>query len=100
MELTKTFEEMPLLIGGHRVGMFNGKCEIRVDGRYPVVQSFTVEDDKGRHVKFADMPTHRMFEAAIIAHFEREIADARRELDEQDDPPEYSYGRLHPAEIR
>lgn len=100
MELTKTFEEMPLLINSHRVGMFNGKCVIRVDGRYPVVEFFTVEDDKGRHVSFSDMPTHRLFEAAILAHFEADIADARRELDDQDDLPDASYGRLHASELR
>ncbi len=99
MELTRKFEEMPLLIGGHRVGMFDGKCTIRVDGRYPVVESFTIEDDKGRPVKFSDLPTHRLFEAAILAHFEADIEDARRELNDQDDPPDHSYGRLHPAQM-
>ena len=100
MELSLTFEEMPLLIGGHSVGMFDGRCIIRIDGTYPIVEWFAVQDTLGRMVSFADLPTHQMFASAIIAHFEREIADARRELDEQDDPPEYSYGRLHPAEIR
>lgn len=100
MELTKTFEEMPLLINCHRVGMFNGRCVIRVDGRYPVVEFFTVEDDQGRHVSFSDMPTHRLFEASILAHFADEIEDARRELDEQDDRPDPYYGRLHSAELR
>lgn len=100
MELTKTFEEMPLLINCHRVGMFNGRCVIRVDGRYPVVEFFTVEDDQGRHVSFSDMPTHRLFEASILAHFSEAIDDARRELDDQDDPPDASYGRLHASELR
>lgn len=100
MELTRTFEEMPLIIGGHRLGMFNGRCEIRVDGRYPVVESFSIEDDKGRHVKFADIETHRLFEASILAHFADEIEDARRELDERDDRPDPYYGRLHSTELR
>lgn len=100
MELTKTFEEMPLIIGGHRLGMFNGRCVIRVDGRYPVVESFSIEDDMGRLVSFADLPTHRLFEASILAHFSEAIDDARSELDEQDDPPDRSYGRLHASELR
>lgn len=100
MELTRTFEEMPLIIGGHRLGMFNGRCEIRVDGRYPVVESFSIEDDKGRHVKFADIETHRLFEASILAHFENDIEFARCELDAWDDPSEQGYGRLHENELR
>ena len=99
MELKTTFEEMPLLFGGHKCGMFYGRCTIRVDGRYPVVEAFEVQDDLGRMVKFTDLPTHRMFEAAILAHFEREIAEAREDLDRQDDPPDPSYGRLHTAEM-
>lgn len=100
MELKRTFEEMPLIIRGHRLGMFNGRCTIRVDGRYPVVESFAIEDDQGRLVSFADMPTHRLFEASILAHFSEAIDDARRELDDIDDPPDASYGRLYESELR
>ena len=100
MELIRPFEEMPLIIGGHRIGRFDGRCEIRVDGRYPVVESFSIEDDKGRLVQFNDHATHRLFEASILAHFAEEIDDARRELDEQDDPPDQHYGRLLSAELR
>lgn len=98
--ITRKFEEMPLLIGGHRVGLFNGRCEIRVDGRYPVVESFAIEDDQGRLVPFSDHATHRLFEASILAHFAEAIDDARRGLDDQDDPPDQHYGRLLSAELR
>jgi hypothetical protein len=93
------FDEMPLIIGGHRVGMFDGRATIRTDGKYPVVEDFVVLDSQGRHIRFADHSICQLFHTAILAYFAVQIDE---EIDERSraNPEHRYYGRLLETEMR